>query len=339
MSFLPVQVNAKLAVSEDAVKKNISENMDIIPTWFDNLFYPNGYQAYIISAGPSMEKYVADLNLKERMTHPHRDFLVFCVKHALPRLLAMGVEPDYCVILDGRPFDEDSTHGVNRKALFKKIPEKTIFLVASMSNPGYARYLQVNGARVLGWHTSVTGIDEFRANGLIKEPVITGGTSSGTRCIGIAHALGVRDMTLVGFDSCIHNPTEETLKEKDKKGRQKYQMVDLPVSVPPKSELQDKLITSLEHSYLQDGYVLHASLNKRFWTTGELLAQAHDFEQYFTSTMFDIKFTVLDDGIVGHMFNNMKNKVSRGFSFVEHFKGVTPTRKCKKEYPKRVVTL
>lgn len=338
--FLPTKVNVVLSIPPEQVHHNIQANLHQIPNWFGELFYPNGYEAIIISAGPSMEKYVTELNIKERMKNPERGFIVFCVKHALPRLIDMGIEPDFCVLLDGRPFEEDSTHGVNRKGLFKTIPDNTIFLVASMSHPGYANYLMTNGARVLGWHTAVDGIKKYVQSGQIKEAVISGGTSSGTRCIGIANALGIRDMTLVGFDSCIHNPTEEQLKEKDKKGRPKYLPVDLPVKNPNAfaNEDEKKIIDMLGEGFQERGYTFNSSLAKRFHTTGELMAQAQDFESIFSNTMFDSKFRVFDDGLVSHMFNNMPNIADRNYDFSTFIRHLCP-RKFRSEMPKREVTL
>jgi hypothetical protein len=323
MAFIQNKVTVQLAISREETVHNIRENLRQIPNWFGTLFYPNGYSAYIVSAGPSMEKYVTELRLKERMEHPHRDFVVFCVKHSLPRLVKMGIEPDFCVLLDGRDFNADSTHGVNRKSLFERIPEKTIFMVASMAHPGYAQYLLTNGARVLGWHTAVDGLKDFMDR--IREPIITGGTSSGMRCIGIANAMGIRDMTLVGFDSCIHNPTPEVLAEKDKKGRQKYMPVDLPVRHPQADPAQRVMIDTLEEQYKNAGYTYTASLAKRFYTTGELLAQAQDFETLFGSGQFDIQFKVLDDGLASHMFNNM-HVPKREYSFVEYLKNLVPKK-------------
>lgn len=320
-NFLPVKVNAVLSISKETTLNNIQQNLNTMNVWFDRMFYPNGFQAYIVSAGPSMEKYVTELNLKERMKNPNRSFVVFCVKHALPRLMAMGIEPDFCVILDGRDFDADSTHGINRKSLFEKIPKKTIFMVASMSNPGYAKHLKEQGARLLGWHTAVTGIEEL--GHLIKGPVIGGGTSSGTRCIAIAHTLGIRDVTLVGFDSCLHNPTKEELSALDEKGRKKYLKVDLPVK-PVFSADQRTLLMAIEQMYQKDGLVHQSVIAKPFWTTGELLAQAQDFESFFKSPTYDIKFRVMDDGLVSHIYNNMDGKISRDGSFLEYFRNALP---------------
>lgn len=328
-------VKVQLAISKEQTKSNIEGNLKLIPNWFGSMFYPNGYESYVISAGPSMEKYVEELNLKERMTHPNRSFIVLCVKHALPRLLEMGIEPDFCVILDGRPLDADSTHGVNRKGLFKKIPEKTIFLLASMSSPDYAKYLTEQGARILGWHTEVDGLRDYP----ISEPIINGGTSSGTRSIAIAHALGCRTINLVGFDSCIHEPTPEQLKELDKKGRPQYIHTDLPVQnyqfTPEQQALMEQLRVSFQHTG-ETSIGFKGEVVKRFYTTGELLAQSQDFEQIFKNPMYDIQFKVFDDGIVNHLFNNIP-KHTRGFNFVNYFKSVVP-KKDHSSIPKRKVT-
>ena len=338
MSFLGGKVNAVLAVKEDVVAKNIQENLDNIPTWFGDMFYPNGFEAFIISGGPSMEKYVAELNLPARMKQENRSFVIFCVKHALPRLQAMGVDPDFCVLLDGRPLDDYSTHGVHRKSLFNTITDNTIFMCASMAHPDYGKYLMSRGARVLGWHTSVTGIEKFRDSGRIIEPIISGGTSSGTRCISIAHSIGIREITLIGFDSCTNGITDEMLQEKDSKGRQKYMPVELPICGPVVTPEEQKMVDTLYKSLDDRGMVLKPSVDKRFFTTGELLAQAQDFEKLFGDTNSDIRFKVFDDGIANHMFHHMPNVPKRGFSFIEYMKRICP-RQNTEDFPRRTVVL
>ena len=331
MALPPVKV--QLAITKEQTKHNIEANLKQLPNFFSQMFYPNGFEAIIVSGGPSLEKYVTELNLKERMESPDRGFVLFCVKHALPRLLEMGIEPDFCVILDGRPLNDDSTHGVNRKSLFKKIPEKTIFLVASMSHPDYGKYLMDQGARVLGWHTQVDGLNDYD----IREPIITGGTSSGTRCIAIAHALGCRQQTLVSFDSCIKDPTPEQLQEKDRKGRQKYIPVDLSIKNYQLTDDQQKLLEQLGQTFGEGTNIGYkGEVIKRFYSTGELLAQAQDFEKIFASPTFDVEYKVYDDGLVSHMFTH-GTVVTRGYSFVEYFKNIVP-RKSHAEVPKRTVS-
>jgi hypothetical protein len=304
--------------------------------WYNKLFYPHSRQAYIISAGPSMEKYVTELNLVERMKNPSREFTVFCVKHSLPRLIKMGVNPDFCIILDGRSFDGVSTHGVHRKSLFETIPQETTFLVASMSHPDYAKYLIEHGANVMGWHTAVTGLEDF-AQELQGTIVVNGGTSSGTRAISLAHNFGFRKITLVGFDSCIHDVTPETLNIKDDKGRPKYLPVDLPVKAVMTLEQQMKIMEITE-MYAAQGLVYNNSLSKRFFTTGELLAQAQDFEQVFGNTGFDVEFEVLDDGIVNHMFKGIGSATRRSHNYAEYFRNALP-RNNVRTVTKRTVEL
>lgn len=339
--YLKQKVNVVLAIQPEEVKRNIDENLMNIPNWFGDMFYPNSHEAYIVSAGPSMEKYVKQLNLKERMENPERTFVVFCVKHALPRLLDMGIQPDFCVILDGRPIEAESTHGINRKSLFKKIPDKTIFFVASMSNPSYAQHLLTNGARVLGWHTQVTGIKDFQDKGIIKEPVISGGTSSGTRAICLATAMGMRSITLVGFDSCIFNITEEQMQELDAKGRPKYISTNLPVLNPTSftESVEKELMDSLYSNFKNRGFILNSSLSKSFITTGELLAQAQDFEHIFSNSTIDCHFRVLDDGLVNHMFNNMPNVPKRSYDFVTYLRNLCPRKNLSEVKKKEIILL
>ena len=322
-SFIPVNVKAKLSVDTQSIIKNIEENIKNIPAWFDRLFYPNGYEAVILSAGESLEKYVEMTQLKERMEDPNRGFVTFCVKHSLPRLLKKGIVPDFCVILDARPLDEDSTHGFNRKELFAEIPEKTIFLVASMAHPDYAKHLQERGARVMGWHTEVDGLQEFM--GQINAPVISGGTSSGVRAVSLAHSLGIRDVTLIGFDSCYSKPTKEQLELKDSKGHPKIRPVDFPVNNIPTDLFKEveKAHGEINDKLKEYRLVFNGEVMSRFYTSGELLAQAQDFEQLFTAQNWDTNFHVLDDGIVSHMFRNMKRH-KRDFSFVHFFSNTVP---------------
>lgn len=320
-TILPHSVQAKLPVDQKEIIFNIEENLKTIPKFFDRLFYPNGFESVIISAGPSMEKYVESLNIKERMENPERSFLVFSVKHALPRLLDMGIEPDFVTLLDPRPFDGISTHGVSRKSLLKTVPKKTIFLTASMAHPSYAKYLLKNDARVVGWHTDVEGIEQFHDK--INEPILAGGTSAGVRTISIAHSLGSRDITLIGFDSCVDDLDEKTKIEK------RVFSVDLPLKLIEEDVFKtvEKQFTEI-NNYLKDnseGLIFNGEVFKRFFTTGELLAQAQDFEQIFKSQNFDINFSCFDDGLVSHIFKNGQRH-RRDHNFIHYFNDIAPKK-------------
>ena len=65
-----------------------------------------------------------------------------CVKHSLPMLLKEGIVPWACNILDPRPIEGTSTHGIVRKDLFKDIPEEMIFFVSTMTDISVKKHLQ-----------------------------------------------------------------------------------------------------------------------------------------------------------------------------------------------------
>jgi hypothetical protein len=126
----------------------------------------------------------------------------------------------------------------------------------------------------------------------------------------------------------------------DEKGRQKYMPVDLGLRDPKSyaTPEQQEAVSLIEDQFKELGLVYQATLSKRFHTTGELLAQAQDFEAVFTNPNYDFKLTVLDDGIVNHMFNNVQFRNDRGYSFVDHVKNQCP-RKYPSKYPKRKIIL
>jgi len=143
----------------------------------------------------------------------------------------------------------------------------------------------------------------------------------------------------VGFDSCIHNPTPAQLLERDKKDRKKYIPVELPLtqlSEADKAFLEDKVQETSEA--MPENTVIKIAAFKKFYTTGELMAQAQDFENLFSSPHFDIKYQVYDDGLVGHLFSNM-TRPQRDFSFTSFFKTKVPKKETLGEVQKRSVTL
>jgi hypothetical protein len=121
-------------------------------------------------------------------------------------------------------------------------------------------------AKVVAWDAYCNAIEgwDFFKNRLL----ITGGTCAGMRSIGLLHTLGFRTMHLYGFDSCIEGEPENK-DELAEDGRKKW----LKVSVGEE--------------------------NKPYWTTGELLAQAQDFEKLMQREEIDLDIHVHGDGLVG----------------------------------------
>lgn len=252
-----IVVQPKDSVPKEHIHKNVIANGKMIDKWLEK-GRNHKDTAIIVSAGPSTDWE----ELAEVMTD-NPDCQLVCVKHSYPKLLEHGFNPDSCVILDPRPIDGVSTHGVIRKELFAEVSKHTQFLIASMTDNSVTEYLRSKKAHIIGWHAYSQALQEAIAEKgqdsvLVHKDLnipegttlITGGTCAAMRAIGMYHTLGFRDFHLFGFDcSFKREPTKDQLKELSEDGKPKY----LQVSVG-----EDK-----------------------YWTTGELLAMAQDCEKLF----------------------------------------------------------
>ena len=148
-----------------------------------------------------------------------------------------------------------------------------------MSNPDVVTHLLDKKAKVVAWDAycnAIEGWDAFK-----DKLLITGGTCAGMRSIGLLHTLGFRTMHLYGFDSCIEGEPENK-DELAEDGRKKW----LKVSVGEE--------------------------NKPYWTTGELLAQAQDFEKLMQREEVDLDIHVHGDGLVKALWDDgLKTKIEK----------------------------
>jgi len=272
---VPIVVNPRDCVPKDYIRNNIKENMKLI----DKNRWLGKYSLHldigiIVSGGPNIDYDEIKQILKE-----NPDAVLLCVKHSYPGLIANGIKPWACIVLDPRDIDGVSTHGVKRKELFKTIEPSTKFFLASMTDPSVTKYLQKHKADIWGWHAFTESLRdaEDRKHGMKNNQVkirdelgmaqgttlITGGTCAAMRSIGILHTMGFRQIHLFGFDSSLKDkPTKEMLKEttgaEDEEPRPKYFQVS--VKETP------------------------------YWTTGELLAMAQDCEKTFADKSMGINF-------------------------------------------------
>ena len=90
-----------------------------------------------------------------------------CVKHSYPHLLANGIKPWACVVLDPRSIEGESTHGIVRKDLFKTIDPSTKFFIASMTDPSVTKYLIEKKANVYTFVRINTGIFASAVTGYV----------------------------------------------------------------------------------------------------------------------------------------------------------------------------
>ena len=254
LTRVPILVKPKDCMPDDDIKSNIEYNVEKINNfnWVAH-YKPVDEHVIVVSGGK------VDFNQVKKVIK-ETGGKVFCVKHSYPKLLANDIKPYGCVILDPRPLEGESTHGVVRKNLFKKIDPTTKFFIASMTDKSVTEYIMSKTDNVLGFHAFTDAIrDKNVTDKVAVDPslpiakgslLISGGTCAATRTIGLLDTLGYNNIHMFGFDCSIDPKIAEKGKnEKDGMGNPKY---------------------------------LHVETGgKQFYTTGELLALAQDLEKMF----------------------------------------------------------
>ncbi len=237
-----LKIQSKNSADNKELMAHIHENMDMIQGWVEPC-WAHDKKALIVSAGSSLQRHLPKIKKKQK-----EGYEIFCIKHSLPVLVKAGINPTACVMLDPRPLAGYSTHGVKREELYETVSkDKTLFLVASMTNPSVTKHLFEQGLRVVGWHAAVTGLVEVLRERQVSGCMVHEGTSSATRSVGLLKMLGFRHIELVAFDSDVVEPTPEQKRERNVEGPLKYTQV-----------------------VTETGDV--------FWSTGELMAQVQDIK-------------------------------------------------------------
>lgn len=276
---VPIVIKPKDSVPKETIVNNINENLKILDKW-DMVRSCNiiAEHAIIVSGGPSLD--ISKLKYLARKTKGK----IICVKHSYPTLLKAGIKPWACVILDPRPVEGTSTHGIVRSTLFDKVDPSTKFFVASMTDPSVTKLLKEKTDNIYGWHAFSQAIkdsiktkedgDALKANIGDDATFVTGGTCAAMRAIGMMHIFGFRNFHLFGFDCCAEGElAAEELSRTMEDGKKKYMRVET------------------------NGY--------EFWTTGELLAMAQDCEKLFNNKDIEMNINVYGEGtLVSEVFKN-----------------------------------
>ena len=267
LKSVPIVVHPRDCVPKDYIKNNIKSNMTLIdPKKWVTKHMAHQQKAILVSAGPYLDYGALKMFIKD-----NPDAKLLTVKHAYPHLIANGIKPWGCIILDPRPITGVSTHNVVRKDLFKNLDPDTNFFVASMTDPSVTNFFIAKECKIWGWHAFTDSLREESEQGTqiqnqqVKVPddlgipkgatMITGGTCAAMRGIGILHTMGFRNIDLFGFDSCRDEPSKEELTEVTG---------DIEGGEVPKPK-----------------YIEVSVDEKKYWTTGELLAMAQDCEKVF----------------------------------------------------------
>jgi len=270
---VPIIVNPRDSVPREYITNNIQTNMKLIGDnqWVSK--HPaHKEMGVIVSAGPYID-YVA----LKKFLKKNPEAKVLTVKHAYPHLLANGIKPWGCVVLDPRPITGKSTHNIIRQTLFENLDTSTKFFVASMTDPSVTEFLLEKKASIYGWHAYTDSLRQQHEQGkeIINQQVkvednlgipqgatlITGGTCAAMRAIGVFHTMGFRNIHLWGFDCCRDKPTAEEQTETTG---------DVEGGEVPKPK-----------------YIEVNVEEKTYWTTGELLAMAQDCEKVFSDQGMD----------------------------------------------------
>jgi hypothetical protein len=277
---VPVQVNPRDCVPPDNIQNNVRENMKLFNDNMVQRCHWHHGKLVLASAGPSLVKNLD--KIKELQKHGAK---VFCVKHSHNTLIENGIIPWGCVILDPRPFDGTSTHGIVRRELLADPHPKVKYFVASMTNIDVTKYLVEKGANIIGWHAYTNALIDMQE--LQDQELITGGTCSAMRTIGIGHTLGFREFHIFGMD-CCHEGVPEDLDEVDMYGKKKWIKIGI---LNPKTKEEDI-----------------------FYTTGELLALSQDFEALLNrENEVDMDIFVYGEGVAPSLFRGSNYTIKPDF--------------------------
>ncbi len=178
----------------------IAENTKAMSEWVE-AYQAHDRHALLVSAGPSLKDFLPEIRKRQA-----EGAVIFAVKHAFPILKEAGITPDYTVLLDPRPVDGVSTHGVVRTDLFAQAGPEDTFLVATMTHPSVRQLLEGRDCRIVGWHAQTGGTTEANLPEFQKGLAIGGGTCAATRLQTIAFVMGFRRLHFFGYD--FHYPKD-----------------------------------------------------------------------------------------------------------------------------------
>ncbi len=204
-----IQVKPVDSVDKGEQLQHIAENSAALTTWIGN-YQAHEKVALFVSAGPTVDSYLEEIKRRQA-----EGAVVFAVKHAFPALKKAGITPDWTVILDPRPVDGKSTHGIIRTELFKDAGPEDRFLFATMTHPSVRKHLEEKGAQLFGWHAHTQATVAAKPAAFDTGMVVMGGTCSATRIPMLAFVMGFRRFEFYGYDFFYpETTTQDGIKQK-----------------------------------------------------------------------------------------------------------------------------
>lgn len=324
--MVPLKIQTKESASNGELKQNVLANLEIMQDcdWLQNKYTPHNREAILVSYGSSFRDNPEGLKeiLKEK-----KDYDIFTVKHCLPLFKELGIEPDYCVILDPREVLGVSTLGHKRSDLFKDSNAKA-FMVASMTHPSATNFLKSMGKHLIGWHSACEAMRDPQIGSMI-DTWIVGGSCSAMRTISIARVMGYRKITLHGFDATVPTPKDWIEKQREAFDGVVKQL-DMGLEKEQETEVFEKLFPAMEFfgakkammmqpqekdengkpvetvmhlmEHIKNGpnpkdtFMKVLIGNDFFWGTPELIAIGQDLEMVF-KTNTDVTYDIRSGGL------------------------------------------
>jgi hypothetical protein len=228
-----------------------------------------------------------------------------------------GIIPDGVVILDPRPVEGTSTHGVLRTELFDDLAKETVVYAASMTHPSVVEYCHNKGNKIVGWHALMKEVEligdyyrkEFPLSPERQIHVIGGGTCSGVRAILLLQSLGYNKVEMVGFDFEYRAEKGETFNEfiKDFTKDLLKKNPSWRAQLNGEGQIAVVLNENGTPKYARSTYDKY-----EYWSSGELIAGVQDLDSLFKQAhSLKIQVEVWPDcGMSSIVYNTLKRDLS-----------------------------
>lgn len=211
MPKMKLEIKTKNCVPEAEIQKNIEYCLSKNPRFLVTC-EAHELRAVIVSAGPSLKDHLEEV--KRWLDDPKAR--VFCVKHSHDDLLARGLVPYGCLLLDPRSHVQD----------FIETPHpKVKYFTSSMVHPSTIDRLIEKEANFWVYNALVGAGEQALLKKHGNHMLIGGGSTAATRGVSVLHCLGFRRYTWIAFDSCYWE--KKDLNEKMPDGNPLYYKVNV----------------------------------------------------------------------------------------------------------------
>lgn len=202
-------IKTQNCVPEANIQANIRYASTLIQRWLPYC-EPHEGRAVMISGGPSISDHFDAFR-----AHKEQGDKLICVKHAHDILIAEGIVPWACVLLDPRAHVQD----------FVENPHPDVrYFVASMCHP--TTIDRLSGSKVWGYNALVGAEEEKVVREMQKDGIlISGGSTSAMRGLALLYSLGFRKYDLYAVDSCFREKPD--MDAKTKTGAPAYDEVEV----------------------------------------------------------------------------------------------------------------